>query len=95
MKNFTDEQQKAFKPLIKHDVWINTALLSLLLLSAYLKQEPMPMLWGELLFLTWGIHVAQHLKAFTNWKATTNLLETMQVLTMLIAGVSLLMVFIK
>ncbi len=95
MKNFTNEQQKAFIPMIKYDAWINTALLSSLLLSAFLKQAPLPMLWVFLLLLTWAIHMAQHFKAFTNIKLTSLLLETMQVTTMLIAGISLLMLFIK
>jgi uncharacterized protein YegL len=79
----------------KNATRINNALLSLLLLSAYLKQEPLPLLFVGLLVLTWGIYAAQHFKAFTNIKATANLLNTMQVATMLIAGVSLLMLFIR
>ena len=75
--------------------WINTALLSLLLLSAYLKQEPLPLLFVSFLVLTWGIYAAKHFKAFTNIKATTNLLDTMQVAIMFIAGVSFLMLFVR
>ena len=94
MNNFTDTEQKGFRAMIKYATWANTFLLGLLLLSAYLKQTPIPMLFVFFLLLTWAIHATQSFKAFTNSKATTLLLETMQALILFIAGISLLMLFI-
>lgn len=52
MKQFTETQQIGFRKMIKHDAWINTALLSLL---AY--KSPSDKLGGIIvvLFLTWSL----------------------------------------
>lgn len=94
MKNFTDEQQKAFIPAIKHNAWINTALLGSLLLSAYLKQEPAG-LEIILLFITWTIHRMQCRELGWNRKVLFSIFNLAQYGIMLFGIVGYVMVFIK
>ena len=94
MKNFTDEQQETLIPAIKHDVWINTALLGSLLLSAYLKQEPAG-LEIILLFVTWMIHRMQRRELGWNRKVLFSIFNLAQNGIMLFGVAGYVMVFIK
>ena len=94
MKNFTNEQQKKLRPTIKYDAWINTALLSSLLLSAFLKQQP-AYLEIFLLFITWTINRMQQRELNWNQQFLFPFLNTVQNLIMFYGIVSYLMIFIR
>ena len=95
MNSPKNEQQGTFNTLINNAAWIITALLSLLLLSAFLKHEPMPARHGILLLLTWGIHTLRHTQALANNKTTMLLLAILQLTNLVVATISFLMIFIR
>ena len=89
MNKFTNGEHIAYKLMIKHDAWINTALLSALLLSAFLKQQPAN-LEIFLLFFTWSINRAQRRELGWNYKVLFSVLNAVQLLIMLYAAMSVL-----
>ena len=94
MNKFTNGEHMAYKLMIKHDAWINTALLSALLLSAFLKQHPAN-LEIALLFITWVINRMQQRELGWNRKVLFFAFSTAQNAIMLYAGVSFLMLFVR
>lgn len=89
MNKFTNREHIAYKLMIKHDAWINTALLSLLLLSAFLKQQPAN-LEIALLFITWVINRAQQREMNLKHRIFFSMLNTTQLLIMTYAAMSVL-----
>lgn len=91
MNKLTSEQQEKFRPTIQDDAWINTAMLGALLLSAFLKQHPAD-LEIFLLFITWSINRAQRRELGWNYKVLFSVLNAVQLLIMLYAAMSVLII---
>ena len=88
-------QHETLKILIDRVAWINTALLSLLILSAFLQNEPMPMRHGILLLVTWCIYAARHHKAASYSSNAMLLLAIMQLTNLVVAGIAVFMIFVR
>ena len=90
-----NEQPETLKTLIDRATWINTALLSLLILLAFSKPEPIPMRHGILLLVTWCIYAARHHKAASYSSNAMLLLAIMQLTNLAVAGIAVFMIFVR
>lgn len=67
MKGFSDNEQIGFRKMIRHDAWINTGLLTVVLLSAYLQQDQEQGYMNALaLFVVWSLYRMQRRELDSN-----------------------------
>ena len=88
-------RHETLKTLIDRATWINTALLSLLILLAFLKPEPIPMRHGILLLFTWCIYAARHHEAASYSSNAMLLLALMQFTGLVAASIAVFMAFVQ